>query len=123
MKLTAHARRGERYWVVTVPEIQGLVTQARRLDQIEEMVLDAAALLTDRPESDFEVKVVPEFGDEVCLIIKDALTKADVARHVQAQASAATRSAAAALAAEGLPLRDIGEVLHVSHQRVAQLLA
>ncbi|QOT19749.1 type II toxin-antitoxin system HicB family antitoxin [Paenarthrobacter sp. YJN-5] len=123
MKLTATARRGERFWVVTVPEIQGLVTQARRLDQVEEMVLDAAELLTDRPQSDFEVVVVPEFEGETCLIINRALAKAQEAKEAQAAASAATRSAAATLADAGLPLRDIGEVLHVSHQRAAQLLA
>jgi hypothetical protein len=49
--------------VVEVPEIEGLYTQARRLDQVTEMVLDGASLLTDRPESDFEVEVVPILDD------------------------------------------------------------
>lgn len=57
MKLTANATRSDGWWAVDVPEIEGLFTQARRLDQVPAMVQDAAALLTGRPETDFEVVV------------------------------------------------------------------
>jgi predicted RNase H-like HicB family nuclease len=55
MKITAHCVRGEGWWVVDVPEIQGLYTQGRDLEEVRAMVLDAASLLTGRPETDFEV--------------------------------------------------------------------
>lgn len=58
-KLTANAERDGRWWAVTVPEVDGLFTQTRRLDQVEAMVKDAAALLTGEPEDAFEVEVRP----------------------------------------------------------------
>jgi len=35
MELTALCERGGGWWAVRVPEIDGLYTQARRLDQVE----------------------------------------------------------------------------------------
>ena len=60
MKLTALVERGTGWWVVEVPEIKGLLTQARSLAQVPAMVKDAATLLTDEPEDSFEVDVVPK---------------------------------------------------------------
>lgn len=45
-------------WDVHVPQIDGLVTHAPRYDQILRRVLDAATLLTHRPECDFDVRVI-----------------------------------------------------------------
>lgn len=53
MKLTANAFRSGRWWAVEVPEIPGLVTQARTLAEVPAMVLDAASALTNRPERYF----------------------------------------------------------------------
>jgi len=58
MKLTAECQRSGGWWAVEVPEIPGLLTQARHLDQVASMVRDAAALLTDQSEDSFEVTVV-----------------------------------------------------------------
>ncbi len=55
--LTAQATRSTGWWAVSVDEVDGLFTQARRLDQVPAMVLDAAAMLTGLPESDFDVTV------------------------------------------------------------------
>lgn len=57
MELTALCRRHGAWWTVEVPEIDGLYTQARKLSQVKMMVLDAAALLTDRPAGDFHVRI------------------------------------------------------------------
>ncbi|WP_212741332.1 hypothetical protein [Bifidobacterium moukalabense] len=45
INVTAIAERCDGWWAVEVPEIPGLFTQARRLDQIDGMVGDAAGLL------------------------------------------------------------------------------
>lgn len=58
MKLTAKATRVGKWWAIEVPEIEGLFTQTRHLDQVEAVVKDAAAGLTERPEQDFEVAVL-----------------------------------------------------------------
>lgn len=51
---TALAERGDGWWVVQLEEEPGLLTQARRLDRIPDMVRDALKLfpeLTDNPET------------------------------------------------------------------------
>lgn len=58
-RLTARAVRSGGWWAIDVAEVAGLHTQARHLDQVEAMVLDAATLLTGRPEEQFTVTVVP----------------------------------------------------------------
>lgn len=63
MKLSARAQRSGAWWAVEVPEIEGLYTQVKRLEQVEATVKDAAALLTGRPKTDFVVEVIPE-GDK-----------------------------------------------------------
>ena len=50
-QLTATATRSEGWWAVSVPEVDGLFTQARRLDQIPAMVRDALTLF---PELDID---------------------------------------------------------------------
>lgn len=44
---TARATREDGWWTVTVDEVEGLYTQARRLDQIERNVRDALTLFPD----------------------------------------------------------------------------
>lgn len=58
--VTAIAERSDGWWAVEVPEIPGLFTQARRLDQIDGMVRDAARML-DREIGD--VKVEPRLSE------------------------------------------------------------
>jgi len=60
MELTALCHRSGDWWAVEVPEVTGLYTQARRLDQVTSMVTDAASLLLDQPEDSFTVTVVPK---------------------------------------------------------------
>jgi predicted RNase H-like HicB family nuclease len=122
MELVAHASRDDGWWSVEVPEVPGLFTQARRLDQIEAMVRDAASLLTGDSEESFEVTVVPVLGDEVAsmvVAVKDARARL---RAAEAEAAAANRTAAATLAAEGLTVRDIGTILDISFQRAQYLV-
>ncbi|MFC0487167.1 HigA family addiction module antitoxin [Sinomonas atrocyanea] len=56
-RLTARVLRDGAHWYVSVPQIPGLVTQARMLGEVAEMVADQAASRTGRPESDFEIAI------------------------------------------------------------------
>ena len=58
--VTAIAERSDGWWAVDVPEIPGLFTQARHLDQIDGMVQDAARIL-GREIGD--VKVEPQLSE------------------------------------------------------------
>ncbi|MCI1748463.1 MAG: helix-turn-helix domain-containing protein [Acidipropionibacterium sp.] len=117
--LTAHVIRSGGWWAVSVDEVEGLNTQARRLDQVPAMVLDAAALLTDRPESDFDVEVSTDglYADQVA----EYKSAAQQAAEASAHAAAVSRQSVARLRADGLPVRDVATILGVSPQRVSQL--
>ena len=46
---TAVARRAGDWWAISVPELKGVHTQARRLSRVEAMARDAIALMLDVP--------------------------------------------------------------------------
>jgi predicted RNase H-like HicB family nuclease len=119
---TARAERDEGgWWAVSVPELPGVFTQARRLGQVEELVRDAIALWLESPIDGFEVHVeasIPDLDEQIELVAK-ARRRAEELRE---EAGLRSRRVAAELAGRGLTVRDIGQVLGVSHQRAAQLL-
>jgi predicted RNase H-like HicB family nuclease len=112
------------WWAITVPALDGVFSQAKRLDQVEARAREAISLMLDVDEDDvgdLDVVVTPpaRVADllgalEASVVAADEATRAAVA---------ARREIAEQLRAEGLPLRDIGELIGVSHQRVSQLLA
>jgi len=116
---TAKCTRTGNWWAISVPELPGLFSQARRLDQVEATTRDAIAVLLDVSPKSFDVVVQPEVPGEV--------TKARRARAklVEAEQSAekATVEAAKALVAKGYTVRDAGKLLGISPQRVSQLTA
>lgn len=122
-KLTARAERGTGWWVIEVPEIEGLLTQAKSLGQVPAMVKDAAALLTGEPEESFEVEVVPVIADGVREHLDAARQLFDEAARARHSAAEQSRLAARELAASGLTVRDVGAVLGVSFQRAHQLIS
>lgn len=118
----ASAERDGAWWVLRVPEI-GSVTQARRLDQAEAMVRDLVHVMTDEPPDSFDVEVWPYLEAQTAEVVVRAAAAAGRARVKQLEASITQREAAAALDRAGLTVRDIGRILGLSYQRVAQLLA
>ena len=120
---TALAERGDGWWAITVPELRGVFSQARRLARVEFMARDAIALFLDIPADSFDVQVREVLDPEVDLLVAEAIqARADAIEH-QRIAARKSREAVRTLDRLGLPQRDIGRVLHLSHQRVAQLLA
>lgn len=123
MKLTAIAERSGGWWAVEVPEVAGLFTQAKRLDQVDGMVRDAAALLTGQPEDSFDVVVEPRVPEVVTATLEHSHQLTDEAARLQREAAEEARKAARLMQAEGMTVRDIGQVMGVSFQRVSQILA
>ena len=123
MDLTANCHRCDGWWAVSVPEIEGLHTQARRLDQVSAMVLDAATLLTGRTEQDFTVTVVPQLpSTDQKRIAELRKAKARLAQ-AEIEAAAASRSVVATLRNQGLTVRDVATILNVTPARISQLAA
>ena len=118
------AVRSGTWWAMTIPELPGVFSQARRLDQVEAMAREAIAMMLDVGTDQIgqiEVEIVtPAPAAALIGTMHDAL---DTAREATETAASARREAAKALRADGLPMRDVGRLLGLSHQRVSQILA
>jgi uncharacterized protein YggE len=114
--------RDGRWWIIHVPEIDQL-TQARRIDEIEDMARSLIAISTDVPAEDITMQIritVPPYGD--------VGAAAERVRALRKQAAEAEERAAHEVAdyvrrltKAGIPVRDTAELLGVSPQRVSQL--
>ena len=118
------AEREPGFWVIRVPEVPEVVTQSHRMADIRQNAREAIAVWTDQPVDDIDVTVsvvvptvVQTALDEAHLLQKEASERLE-------RASTATSDAAHWLTKElGLTLREAAEILGVSFQRVAQLVA
>ncbi len=122
---TVVAERDEAgWWAVRVLELPGVLTQARRLDQVEKFAREAINLAVSvghAPKGKYAVQIdprVPGFGDDLAAV---RAVRVDAER-LQTEAAERTRAIARRLAQRGLTVRDIGAALGVSHQRAAQLV-
>ena len=118
----ATAERDGSTWLIRVPAISRS-TQARRLDQADDMARDLIALMTDEDPSSFDVEIRAELAPHLGRLVQIAVERTASARHEQLMASLASRAAAHALTQGGLTVRDAGRLLGISYQRVQQLLA
>ncbi|MEZ5211863.1 transcriptional regulator [Gordonia sp. (in: high G+C Gram-positive bacteria)] len=118
---TARATRTEGWWAVTVDEVDGLFTQAKRLDKIPDLVRDALALFPELESAPATAEVLVRVGGDEESTASHARELNSRAKEAQARATAAMSEAAHSLAAAGLPYRDIGQLLGVSFQRAQKL--
>lgn len=116
--------REGKWWMIAIPELDGL-TQARRLEDAPLMARDYIAVTLDREIDDVHVRVA--LVDVDGINVTEALARLDAER---AAADAArdrvaddTRRLATTLASKKVPMRDIGAILGVSHQRAHQLVS
>jgi hypothetical protein len=113
--------REGRWWLLRVPELD-IVTQTRRLGHAGRTARDLIATWLDADPESFDLEVVPAVGDDAIdrLIGKAVEARSQAARQ-SSRASELTDEAVQRLVAKGVPMRDVGEMLGISHQRVAQL--
>jgi len=121
---TAVCEPGERWWAIEIPEVpRGAYTQARRLGDVEHMARDLLSLIFEVPEDSFRVVVKPQLGPELDELVRRARrTRARAEDAARASAEAST-VAVTSLLALGLSMREAGQLLGLSHQRVAQIAA
>ena len=114
--VTARVTRSNGWWAIAVPEIPGLFTQAKRLDQVERMVLDAASLLNKDVS---HVEVVPVLDEDAQIMLRELGETRAKAEALQKESSDMTKRAIRLFQAEGLTLRDIASLIGLSPQRVS----
>ena len=120
---TATAVRSGRWWAIEVPDVSGVYSQARRLDQVEAMAREAIALILDVSQDSFDVVVEPQIGalGDLGRAIDDALRARQAAEEAQQASSTAMRHAVSEIRSSGYTARDAGMLLGVSNQRISQL--
>lgn len=118
------AERSGKWWAAHVPEVAGVHTQARRLEQVEAEAREALALMLEVEPDSIAVTVEPRLPDEVSALISALTAAHEATEDAQSKEREAARKAARALVEGlGLPQRDAGKILGVTHQRVQQILA
>ena len=113
-----HTPRG--WWVLESDN--GAVSQVRRLDQAEDDIREAVAYLEGVPEDDVDIEIAPLIPDEVREALENAGKLRQEAQRANTDAAGESRRPARTLAAQKYTYRDIGAVMHISHQRAAQLV-
>jgi len=108
---------------ITVPELPGVFTQARRLDRVESMARDVISLMLEVPSDSFDVDVVENLDPPTQEAIDDVIAAREAVATLKRSATTKTREIVLTLHRSGYPHRDIGRLMGISHQRVAQLLA
>ena len=101
-------------WCLEVPEINR-VTMATSLKEIDSMAKDLISIMTGEkdPSITVEYKLPEEAAEAVRL-------KAEAER-IEAESQAQQRKAVRRLHSDGMPFREIGQLLGISYQRAHQL--
>ena len=117
-----HAERHDRWWLLTVPEVPGAVSQVRNLAQAEEYAREAVAYVLGAEPDSFRLTVMPVLPEDLAGEVREARAAASELEALNTRVSRLSRKAAADLRSAGLTGADTAAVLGVSPQRVSQLL-
>lgn len=119
--LEATAYKEGKWWMVSIPEIDGL-TQCKTIEKIPEQAADLAAVILDVPADQVAVNVAYTLPE-------DAKAANESWHQAQGQLAAAKANVDARLAdlartlkGQGYTLKDIGALTGYTFQRIAQIL-
>jgi predicted RNase H-like HicB family nuclease len=109
-------------WIARVPSIRGCHSHGRTLDQARRRLREALGLWVDDADSANLIEQI-RLPARVRTAISRSRTARRQAKRERDRAQLAMKAAAETLVEEvGLGLRDAGELLEISHQRVQQLV-
>jgi len=120
MEITAECERKAGGWRVRVPDLDNLLISTKRLDLATEQIKDLVHEYQGIDRCDVIVRVETSIPGIMC-DLEAAQEKMRESNRLQEQASREIRDVVARLRDEGLSMRDIGVLLKISPQRVAQL--
>jgi hypothetical protein len=118
---SVNVTREDGWWMIHVPALDAL-TQAHSWPEVEPMARGVIAASLDVDMADVAVVINPVLDDETEHLLSEARTKAEAADRLQDEATAAKRQAARRLHSKGWSYRLIGKAMHLTHQRVEQLI-
>jgi predicted RNase H-like HicB family nuclease len=114
-------RTPDGWWYIEVPEVEGAMTQAKRLDQIEHTTRDLLSLALEVAPDAFDLDVRVTVPEDIRAALDEVKRARSTATKAEAAAREASSTAVAMMVDAGLPQRDIGKLLGVTHQRIAQI--
>lgn len=123
MKVTARAERSGGWWAITVPEVSGVYTQARRLDQVEAMARSAVEDLLEIDGSTLDVTLDVQLSVLERRLVADAKSKLAFSEYAARVAALANREAVLGLRGSGMTTREAATALGISAGRVSQIEA
>jgi predicted RNase H-like HicB family nuclease len=114
--------REDNLWVAEVKDLRGGATDAERFADLNEEVRDLIAGLTDTDLGHFDVRWHYVQRDHDFTTVIEALrTWEEQAELAMASRDEARRAAIGAMRRLGLSVRDVADVVGLSHQRISQL--
>jgi predicted RNase H-like HicB family nuclease len=116
-----YERDEDGWWAAFVPSVRGCRTQGRSLAQARERIREALSLFVkDAHRAELRDKIVlpPEVRRQVDKQLRLRASLEEEKRQLQKSTQGAVRH----LVSQGLSVRDVGELLALSHQRVHQLI-
>jgi hypothetical protein len=120
MEIKAECERKAGAWRVRVPALDNLLISTKRLDLATEQIKDLVHEYQGIDRCDVIVKVEASMPGIMC-DLETAQLKMRESQRLQEEASREIRDVVSRLRDEGLSMRDIGVLLQISPQRVAQL--
>lgn len=121
-RFTADVERNDGWWIVQLREERGLITQVRRLEQVQPAVRDALSLfpeLTDDAQNAIVNINVVGAAEIRAREVKEALERA---REEERRCAEEVKQHARTLAETGYSYRDIAQLLGISYGRVGQMM-
>lgn len=119
------ATRSGDWWTIEV--VSGLpksvlgVSQARRLNKVPRVARRLISELLGSETDDIQVEIRVSMPDELESAVEKAREAARAENEARTAAARARRDAAAALLNANMTMREAGQVLGISHQRIKQL--
>ena len=120
MEIKAECERKAGAWRVRVPALDNLLISTKRLDLATEQIKDLVHEYQGVDRCEVVVKVEAAMPGIMC-DLETAQVKMRESQRLQEEASREIRDVVSRLRDEGLSMRDIGVLLQISPQRVAQL--
>ncbi|OZD60786.1 HicB family toxin-antitoxin system [Rhodococcus sp. 06-1059B-a] len=116
--------RDGKWWMIAIPELDAL-TQARRIEDIPTMARELIALEAGVALADVAIEQRIELvagGEDLAARVRAIRDRRARLSEEEARVQTDMARFAKELAAADVPVRDIGSLLGVAHQRVSQLV-
>lgn len=116
--------RDGKWWMIAIPELDAL-TQARRIEDVPTMARELIALEAGVALADVAIEQRIELvagGEDLAARVRTIRERRARLSEEEARVQTDMARFAKELAAADVPVRDIGSLLGVAHQRVSQLV-